>query len=271
MKLATQPSGGTMKMRNKILAAAALCGGLLTSSNAHAAVESIVYSYVTDSPTYSTTPGGFVTVTVYLQEAESGGATSLINANGGLLGAGFSAKQSGGLPTSPAGVYHIAGSSGSFPGGTFSESGSDASDDSLATVRAESEITGAVSTGPEVADGSDANLTQTILLGTLTIEGGQSAGTTNFTVESYREATGSTAGGYTETYNTSLRYDLDKSGAPGTTADPAYVTVAGGGVGAGANTFSVSVTPEPASLSLGVLGGLGLLIRRRERKIEDIA
>ena len=61
---------------------------------------SVIYSYVAGSPTYTAPAGNTITVPIYLQETITGSSSSLINADGGLFGAGFSVNRASGSTAS---------------------------------------------------------------------------------------------------------------------------------------------------------------------------
>src|SRR4051812_30426727 len=91
----------------KSLVAAAM-GLLAFAGGANAAVS---YSYVTDQSGYGGAPGQTVTVKLYLLETLTGGSTSVINADGGLLGFGIQANRT----TGNALITSYAGNDADFP------------------------------------------------------------------------------------------------------------------------------------------------------------
>ena len=239
-----------MNKYHKAILGGAVALGFFAQSNADA---SIIYSYVTSTPTYTVAPGGSVTVPIYLQEMLSGGSSSLISADGGLFSGGFSVTRAGTLPASPATLTTIAGSvsanGSNFAGGSFTQ---DPNNQSTTFVAGDNLASFTATSGP-IPNGS-----ALIELGTVTIQAG-AAGTTDFTLANYTYP--SQGGGYTTTFGNgpgaaTLGFDLDVSH----TGANAYT-----GATAAPETFAVSVqsVPEPGvPAALFGLGGVGLLFRR---------
>lgn len=240
-------------VRKIALALAAICAYLAIS--AAGASAAIMYSYVTDQTSYSTTPGGSVTAIVYLEE--SGAVSSLIALDGGLFGAGFSVtRASTGLPANPSAINTIAGSvtsnGSNFSGGSFTI----ANGASASFSRGLDAGNVSASSGPTPTSGL-------IEIGSITVTGGTSAGTTNFTLGNYNYP--ALTGGYTQTFGTAagsgknVGYDLDKTN----TGTNPYT---GAGGSAGAETFSVTVnTPEPGSIAMAAIGLSVMLTLRPHR------
>jgi hypothetical protein len=107
-------------------------------------------------------------------------------------------------------------------------------------------------TGFGLANGNGAASNQ-VFLGTVTIIGGSSAGTTTFNLDEYN------VNGFNSenTITSPNGYDLDNSN----TTPVAYT-----GVGTTLTPFSVTTTlPEPASTMLFAFGGIAALLRRRRK------
>lgn len=237
MSSETSRHKGNTKMRKGLLAAAVLGGTLFFYSDVKA---SVVYSYVTDQPSYTAAPGGTVTVQIFLKETVTGTDTSIITADGGMFTAGFSVNQSPtNLPANPAGIFSIAGNA-AFDGG-FTKRPGDNANNTYATSRAGDDATSPSDTSGPLPSGG------LIPLGTVTIQAGTS-GTTTFVAGNFTYP--SKGGGYT----------LDQSGNDLDTNStaPAYT-----GAANNPETFTVAVTPEPGSLGLLGLAALGLASRRR--------
>ena len=119
-----------------MLAGAAIAGTFGVSAANATPVPSVAYSYTTyvtpggvASPvtTYVASVGTPLTLPVYLFEDLTGGASSIINGDGGLFGGGFSVKQ-----TSLTGILtgiadSVSGNGSSFAGGNSKASPSDTS------------------------------------------------------------------------------------------------------------------------------------------------
>jgi hypothetical protein len=230
--------------RRKIVGASLVGELLLFAATGHAAIQA--YNYISDSTSYTTTPGVAITAHVYFEES---GGTTLIAGDGGLATAGFSVTRGSiGLPANPSVISSIAGSvtsnGDSFPGGRFKvQSGGSPS----FMAGANSGIFGAT-TGPVPAGGL-------IEIGSITITGGTIAGTTNFTLGNQKYP--ASIGGFTQTLDTG--YDLDLS-----SIDP--VPYIGAGGAAGAESFSVIVVPEPTSPVFFAVGASALLMRMRRNR-----
>jgi hypothetical protein len=219
----------------KSLGAAAV--GLLTlAGSANAAVS---YSYTTDQANYDATPGTPVTVKLYLLETLTQGSTSVINADGGMLGVGMRVTRSGGQ--SALGPVTFNGTD--FAGPTNVES-------TAATARFTEAIAAQAGTpGVKVNNGGAANQKANgVYLGTVSVTGGTDPGVTTFALGTYDNL-----GGNSLTLNNF--YDVDF-----TSANPAFT----GASAAAAQTFTVTVVPEPTFAGIAlVAGAAGTMIRRR--------
>jgi hypothetical protein len=229
--------------------AAAVCGLALVPAT-HAAV---VYDYVTDQSSYTAAKAGdVINVKVYLKETLTGGSTSVIAGDGGLLGAGFSVTRlSANLPPTPAtfvtdatGVKSNTADFGG-PGAVAGANGSGsptATDISLSEAIAPTATTGVVP--GNTGGGVSPSIANEVYLGSFNITAG--SGSTAFAVKIYN------AGGGNTITNGNF-YDLDFNNA-----SPAFT-----GVGSKTATFTVDV-PEPTSL--GFVVGIGLVGLSRRRR-----
>jgi len=235
--------------------AAAVCGVAMVPA-VHAAV---VYDYVTDQSSYQAAKAGdVVNVKIYLKETLSGGSTSVIAGDGGLLGAGFSVSRlSTNLPPNPA-VFITDAATGvkanltdfGGPGGVFGANGSGSAsptDVSLSEAIAPTAPTGVVP--GNTGGGVSPSIANEVYLGSVNITAGD--GATSFALKIFNPG-----GGNTLTNNHFLDMDL---GNTDSSQGPTFP-----GVGSKVATFTVSLVPEPTSLGfvLGI-GVLGLARRRR--------
>lgn len=226
-----------MKPFHLFLASAAFVGGLAFASAAHA---SVIYSYVAGAPNYNASVGGTVTVPIYLKETITAPSTSVINADGGLFGAGFSVNRNSGGTAS---LTAIADSVATTFAGGFSTpaAGNGAARQALAE-----------SYGLTATTGTNVDANGEVLLGSVNIL--VTSGVSTFTVAWDKYPTVSGTDGDLTTTATNA-YNLDK-----TSANPAFT-----GADNNPTTFTVTgaAAPEPASLGLLALGAMGLLARRR--------
>jgi len=246
------------KWQSVVWVAAVVCGMVMAAGTSRAAV---VYEYVTDQPSYQiNSAGGFVTVLLYLKETLTGGSTSLITGDGGLLGGGVSVSRlATGLPASPSVL--VTDASGvmrntvdfSGPGAV---NGANGDGNPTATDVSFNEAIGTPPAQPaqlgNTGGGAAPSVSNEIYLGSVKIQGGNANGTTTFAVRVHDNQF------FGNTLTRNNFYDLDVDNNGGTT--PAYA-----GAADKSNPFTVVVNvPEPTSfgLLLGV-GALGLIRRRR--------
>ena len=225
------------------------------------AQASISYQYVTDQSSYTVNAGSTLTVNLYLQESLTGSSQSLIAGDGGMLGAALEMDQTSGTSgTTITGSHANVGSSTVWGSSSF-ELGGD-----TGTLTATHAQIG-VNAGTNLGQASNVNpdATGKILIGTVTLTAGSSAGTGTYTLVQYGTQAGTPEAGNTVTSGTSAAslaagsaYDLDytnnnspatggqPSGAyTGTLDDPYFFTV------------TVAAVPEPNGLVLsGLAGGL---------------
>jgi len=210
--------------------------GLLMSQASRAGV---VYDYVTDQAAYVGNPGQAVNVLVYLKEATSGGSSSIITSDGGLLAGGAALTRSAtGLPSNPSSITGVTFNLTDFHGPTFKNVAANAANFGEATGTDQPLGTALGNNGGGVATPAP----DRVYLGSFQIMPGD--GTTTFTL-------GAIPGGGNTLTN--IGTDLDDTSTPGL-----YT-----GVGTRTATFTVSV-PEPASFAL--LGGLAVLGMARRRR-----
>jgi len=223
----------------KSLAAVAV-GFLAWAGQANAAVS---YSYVTDAPDYPAAgQGSAVTVKLYLLETLTGGSTSVINSDGGLLGYGVRVNRTVG----DAKITNYDGNNADF--GTFPNPPPTVDPAGVPTYKFTQAIGSSAATGVATGNGGANAKTSAVYLGNVTIAAG--ATTSTFQVLPYDNA-----GGNTLTNNSF--FDLDFNNA-----NPAFT-----GASAVTNTFTVSVVPEPTFAGVAVvLGAAGSLIRRRRQE-----
>ncbi len=185
---------------------------------------SVIYSYVTDKTAYTVSAGGTITVEVFLKETLIGGATSLIAADGGLFGAGFSVARASGSAALGGIAGSVVSNGSNFAGGGFA-----AKPGASASFMAGADYVGISATQGAMPNAKDSNgITDLIEIGTVTISAA-TAGISNFTLANFRAP--ASAGGYTQTFNTG--YDLDLNGAAGGFAFT--------GASANPDTFTVTV------------------------------
>jgi MYXO-CTERM domain-containing protein len=226
----------------KFLAAAGV-GVLSLAGQANAAVS---YSYTTDQTDYAATPGQALNVKVYLLETLTGGSTSVVNADGGMLGVGVKGtKTAGPAGASTLGAVTLNGTD--FAGPTNKEEG--AAGFRLTEAIAAAAGTPGVQTGNTGGNAANAKASS-VYLGSVAVTAGTDPGATTFQLLPYDNL-----GGNSLTLNNF--YDVDFS-----SANPAFTGASGN-----PTSFTVTVTavPEPTFAAAAlVLGAAGALRRRRQ-------
>jgi len=249
-------------MRTSSIVWAVLVSGTLCCP----AGATVMYSYVTDSPSYPGAPGTIVPVKIYLQETLVGSASELA-ASGGVYtgGAAVEATTGGGAVVDSTGANQFAfnndGTASTFNGGSSFNSvhynqaaTGNGNGNNLEFTEAQ-----AAGTYPGVAPSGGK-----VFLGTMfvTVGSGQTTYHLNSLDNETITATGSFKGDETQSpldpnAFTQSNYDTGAMG-DGSTATGANV--------ASPYSFSVgsaSPVPEPASMAIFGLGAAGLLIKRQ--------
>jgi len=231
----------------KSLAAAAV--GLLTlAGQANAAVS---YSYVTDQSTYDLTPNETRTVKLYLLETLTGGSPSLINADGGVLGAAERITRASGAATLGQFTYNVANFSG--PASPAPPAGSNSITGTPTEIGFNETIGLNDVTGVPTGNGGANALTGAVFLGTLDVLAGTTPGQSVFNLRAF--SGGPSGRSITFTNN----YDLDTA----TSAAPPF---SGTTAAANLGSFTVNVVPEPTFAGVAlILGAAGSIIRRRRQ------
>jgi hypothetical protein len=242
-----------IKLKSVLMSAAA-AAAMAVAGSAKAAIsyEYTTYTGSTAQTSYSTQAGTPITIPIYLFEALTNSSSSLITADGGLFGAGFSVTQTNNTGTGT--VSSIAGSittnGSNFPGGAAEPKSTNTS----LTAALEDLPSTSATSGPNPNGSGD------VQLGSITLST-TAPGTYTYKLANYKAP--SNVGGFTETFGNGPGapngFDLDVTN---TGADPYTGTLAN------QETFSVTVTPvpEPTSVALLGLSSLGLLARARRRK-----
>jgi hypothetical protein len=222
-----------------------LTAAILAAAGAMAIVTrtapaTVSYRYMTDTPAVTLAPLQTAGVNVFLEETVSGGSTSLLAAEHGIVGAGFQTTGFSNL-AHPSSVQSITSNAAAFSGPA-----------STGTTGANNLFLMEAVNFPDAigALGSATGGITRVLLGTIHIQAGADAGRTMFSLAGYQDNTLTFTSGY----------DLDVS--QGTA--PAYT-------GTSFNVpptpdFSVTVIlPEPGSLALLGTGAIVLMRRRASR------
>jgi hypothetical protein len=254
-----------------------------------AARADITYQYVTDQTNYDLTPGGTVTVSVFLQETLTNGSQSLIVADGGMLSAAVSIDRVSGtsasISTSGSAQFGSttanttgfnAGSTGAF---RYSADNNQTNPGSQTSTHAQIGVSSGGNLG--TADNVNPDSNGRILIGTLVLSASSTtSGTTMYSVGKYPPPGPAGSNGNTVTIGASAAslaaasaYDLDftNNQSPATGGSPSAVY---SGTDQNPFTFSVTVTavPEPSSLALGLVTTSGLVLgvwrRWRNRSTE---
>jgi hypothetical protein len=267
-----------------------LCSLLVLAALATSAARAdVTYQYTAVPSSNTVQAGGTVTVALYLTETitpitgsspASAQNQSIIGLDGGVVSAGvFVNTINGNAATISAAANNVAGSANGTNFDTANRLASNSTQAAIleSTTKSTNFAGAGFSTSP-VTSGSASN---TILLGTLTITGGSTAGQTQYAVESVANTPASLAhvpaNGNTITAGANSAWpvsfgignDLDSSndnvnGGP----PPAYIG-AGTSGSSGAFTFTITTTtatPEPSSLllcGLAVMSGAYTAYRRR--------
>jgi hypothetical protein len=264
----------------RLYLAFALVGALLAPNVARAG---ITFQYVTDSSSYSGQAGTSATVSVYLQETDTGGSTLFGKSQvTGLASYGVYLTQtsSGGTSTissfTTAGAFNGFGTSQSVPIQTANANSSSSSSLPANSIDYFNSVPGGTSSNPAtLVSGSAGNGVYKILVGTLSVTVGSS---TTFSLTSMFNSPGDGANaGGPVTFTLpggSNSYNLDSTGTVNGAAGPLAIT----GAATQSESFSVSAAaavPEPSSLllcGLVTLGGAYSTYRRRKAsKVDAIA
>jgi hypothetical protein len=251
----------------------ALVGALFAPNAGRAG---ITFQYVTDAASYSGAAGSTASVSVYLQETDSGGATLFgSSAIKGLASYGVYVTGSGGSSTissfTSAGQFNGFGTSQSVPNQTANaNSSSTASLPNSNSIDYFNSVPGGVITNaPTLVSGSAGNGVYQILVGTLSVNVGSS---TTYTLTSMYNSPGDNASaGSAVTFTLpggSSTYNLDSTGTFNGIAGNLSFT----GAAAEFATFTVSAAavPEPSSMLLCGLAACGMgygAWRRRKGKL----
>jgi hypothetical protein len=233
----------------------------------------VTYSYATDAPSYGVAPGQTFTIKVFLNEALTGGATSIEAANGGVVGAGFYVTETGPFPSNGTVITAINGNPAPNDPAHPGRPGDGFNGGSGATISAHVASNGLSASLLEGTNdfpgpvGAPTSFGTQLLLGTVTFRAGAMGTNTRFILDSFANTPVGPLGGSGQNGNT-VDYgfnDYDVGGIDPTTGQ-AFV---------GANQhsfeiFQVTGVPEPASLLTFALASasgvaLGAWRRRRER------
>jgi hypothetical protein len=252
--------------------ACGLVGALLAPNIGRAG---ITFQYVTDASTYSGAAGSSATVSVYLQETDSGGNTLFgSSTNKGLASYGVYVTQTSSGGTSSISSFTTAGSFNGFgTSQSVPNQSANANSSSSASLPANSidyfnSVPGGTTSNPAtLVSGSAGNGVYKVLVGTLGVTVGTS---TTFSMTSMFNSPGdgANAGGpVTFTLPASGSYNLDPSGTfSGASGSETFV---GAATLSQAFTVGPAAVPEPSSILLcslmasGIAGGAWRRWRRR--------
>ncbi len=229
------------------LRAAAAAVALVVAASAKAAITYEYTTYAGNSPVteYSFTPGMPLTIPIYLHEQLTGGSTSLITADGGLVGAAFSVTQTSntGSGTLTSVAASVTGNGSNFAGGFSNMSGKDSS-----TFQGLAEVVSVFAASGPVPDANG-----DIEIGSITI----TTNTPNTYVLANYNYPSTKSDDLTGTFGNGPGasiggFDLD----PNNSGTYAYT-------GAIANPETIILVPEPGTVGLLGISSLALLARRR--------
>ena len=267
-------------MRRVLFAVAVCCG--IAGGSARADVS---YQYVAGQSSYTVSQNATISVPIYLQETITPGMTtstdynqSIINLDGGLVGAGVFVNSTGGAGNAT--ISSVAANVGA--GANKTTANFDTNENTKNNANQAAILVG--NTGSQNTFGNTApgvvssTTTYQVLIGTLTING-SAQGTTTYSLSTYAKTPtslgGNGADGQTVTAGTNfgvpVQLDLTNNptfgGPPPSyigTEDPANTVSA-------AFTVTVSAVPEPSSMLLcGLMVpavGFGAWVRWRKRLV----
>jgi hypothetical protein len=193
-------------------------------------------------------------VKLYLLETLTGASTSIINADGGLVGGAMRIRQAAGSPAGSSTLGALTYNTVDFSGPSNPPLGGTQSPTEIAFQETGPLVGASPMTGN--SGGVPANAkASAVFLGTISVTASSTPGNiTTFSLLPYginnQQGTG-------DTITATNTYDLDKF----TNTTPAYT-----GTTANPTSFTVSVVPEPTFAGIAVvIGAAGTLIRRRRQ------